>query len=143
MTSNPQTRVLHGSAAGVYINGKLDDLITKVEAKITGDFTDQNFCGDYATYPIYNGYSGEGTLTDMKENTVLEQAIVSGYESGAMPDITLITYMTNPNTKKTERWSYMGVVFTEVALANVEAKNPVERELPFKFTRAQLLEVID
>lgn len=138
-----QTRTLHGSCSAAYINGKLDDLTTKVEAKVTGDFADQNFCGSYGTFPIYNGYSAEGTLTDMKENSELELAILEGYRAGIMPDITLVTELTNPNTKRSERWSLLGVVFTEVALANIEAKNPVERELPFKFEQWQNLEAID
>ena len=35
-----------------------------------------------------------------------------------------------------------GVVFTEVALANIEAKKGVERELPFKAVYAKNLEAI-
>ena len=49
-----------------------------------------------------------------------------------MPDIVLITALTNPVSKQTERWSISGVVFTEVALANIEAKKSVDRELPLR-----------
>lgn len=59
-----------------------------------------------------------------------------------MPDIVLITALTNPVSKQTERWSISGVVFTEVALANIEAKKPVDRELPFKAERWKNLEAI-
>lgn len=137
-----QTSVLHGSCSEVYINGERNALTTKIEVKVSGDFEDGAFCGDYASYPIYNGYSIEGTITDMKEDSVLEAAIAEGFETGIMPDIVLMTSLTNQRTKQAERWSISGVVFTEVALANIEAKKPVARELPFKAEKYKNLEAI-
>lgn len=55
-----QQKVLHGSCSEVYINGQRDVLATKIEVKVTGDFEDGAFCGEYGTFPIYNGYSIEG-----------------------------------------------------------------------------------
>lgn len=138
-----QTKVLHGSCSEVYINGVRDVLATKIEVKVTGDFEDGAFCGDYGTFPIYNGYAIEGTLTDKKTDSTLEVAIVEGYRTGVMPDIVLITALTNPTTRQVERWSVSGVVFTEVALANIEAKKAVERELPFKAETYKNLEAIE
>ena len=133
-----QQKVLHGSCSEVYINGQRDVLATKIEVKVTGDFEDGAFCGEYGTFPIYNGYSIEGTLTDKKQDSALEVAIAEGFESGVMPDI-----VTQPSTKKVERWSISGVVFTEVALANIEAKKSVDRELPFKAEKYKNLEAIE
>ena len=138
-----QTKVLHGSCSEVYINGVRDVLATKIEVKVTGDFEDGAFCGDYGTFPIYNGYAIEGTLIDKKTDSTLEVAIVEGYRTGVMPDIVLITALTNPATRQVERWSVSGVVFTEVALANIEAKKAVERELPFKAETYKNLEAIE
>lgn len=138
-----QTKVLHGSCSEVYINGVRDVLATKIEVKVTGDFEDGAFCGDYGTFPIYNGYSIEGTITDKKLDSTLEVAIVEGYRTGVMPDIVLITALTNPATRQVERWSVSGVVFTEVALANIEAKKAVDRELPFKAETYKNLEAIE
>lgn len=138
-----QTQQLHGSCSEVYINGQRDELATKIEIKVSGDFEDQSFCGEYGTFPVYNGYSIEGTITDIKRDTVLEAAILEGYRTGVMPDIVLMTSLRNPNTRQSERWSVSGVVFTEVALANIEAKKAVERELPFKAERWTSLEAIE
>lgn len=138
-----QSKVLHGSCSEVYINGVRDVLATKIEVKVTGDFEDGAFCGDYGTFPIYNGYAIEGTLTDKKTDSTLEVAIVEGYRTGVMPDIVLITALINPATRQVERWSVSGVVFTEVALANIEAKKAVERELPFKAETHKNLEAIE
>ena len=138
-----QTKVLHGSCSEVYINGVRDVLATKIEVKVTGDFEDGAFCGDYGTFPIYNGYAIEGTLTDKKTDSTLEVAIAEGYRTGVMPDIVLIPALTNPATRQVERWSVSGVVFTEVALANIEAKKAVERALPFKAETYKNLEAIE
>lgn len=137
-----QSKVLHGSCSEAFINGKREPLLTKIEVKVTGDFEDGTFCGDYGTYPIYNGYSVEGTLTGKKSDSTLEVAIVEGYRTGIMPDIVLMTALTNPVSRQVERWSVSGVVFTEVALANIEAKKAVERELPFKAETYKNLEAI-
>ena len=141
--SSKTAKVLHGSCSEVYINGERDELTTKIEVKVTGDFEDGTFCGDYATHPIYNGYAIEGSLSDMKRDSKLETAIAEGYETGVMPDIVLITKLENKATKQAERWSISDVVFTEVALANIEAKKPVSRELPFKAVRYKNLEAIE
>ncbi|MEG0780863.1 MAG: phage tail tube protein [Oscillospiraceae bacterium] len=138
-----QTNVLHGSCSEVYINGVRDALATKIAVKVTGDFEDGTFCGEYGTFPIYNGYSIEGSISDKKENSSLETAIAEGYATGVMPDIVLITSLASRASKQSERWSISGVVFTEVALANCEAKKSVERELPFKAESYQNLEAIE
>ncbi len=137
-----QTKVLHGSCSEVYINGVREELATKIEVKVTGDFEDGTFCGEYGTFPIYNGYAVEGTLTGKKSDSSLEVAIAEGYRTGVMPDIVLMTSLTQPSTRKVERWSISGVVFTEVALANIEAKKAVEREMPFKAEKWKNLEAI-
>ena len=74
-----QTNVLHGSCSEVFINGVRDELATKIEVKVTGDFEDATFCGEYGTFPIYNGYTIEGTVTDKKKDSALETAIAEGY----------------------------------------------------------------
>lgn len=140
--SKATVQALHGSCSEVYINGVRDTLATKIEVKVTGDFEDQSFCGDYGTYPVYNGYSIEGSITDLKQDSSLETAILEGYRTGVMPDIILMTVLRNPATKKAERWSISGVVFTEAALISVESKKTAGRELPFKAERWKNLEAI-
>lgn len=43
--------VLHGSTSELYINGEREELVTKIEIKMTGDFEDSSFCGEYGTIP--------------------------------------------------------------------------------------------
>ena len=115
-------KIMHGSTSAVYINGERDVLAT--------------------SFPEYNGYSIEGTITDRKSDSWLELAIADGYRTGIMPDIVIMTSLGRRGSAARERWSLSGVVFTEVALANIEAKKGVERELPFKAVYAKNLEAI-
>ena len=140
---NQYKEIMHGSTSEVYLNGERDVLVTKIEVKMTGDFEDNHFCGEDATFPEYNGYSIEGTITDKKRDSSLELAIVKGYRTGVMPDITILTALGRRGSSARERWSLSGVVFTEVALANIEAKKGVERELPFKAVYARNLEAVE
>jgi hypothetical protein len=59
-----------------------------------------------------------------------------------MPDIKIITALTNKSTGSTERTSVDGVVITEFALANFEAKALAEEELPIKASSYEVLETI-
>ena len=77
---------------------------------MTGDFEDANFCGEFATFPMYNGYNIEGTITDKKQDSSLELAILEGYRTGVMPDIVLIVSVGPAGSSKRERWSVYGVV---------------------------------
>ena len=43
--SKKTEKMLHGSCSEAYINGARDDLATKIEVKVTGDFEDGAFCG--------------------------------------------------------------------------------------------------
>lgn len=139
---NEHTKVFHGSCSEAFINGVREVLATKIEVKVTGDFEDSNFCGENATFPIYNGYSIEGTITSKKKDSNLELSITEGYRTGIMPDIVLMTSVGARSSSKRERWSVSGVVFTEVALANIEAKKSGDRELPFKAVYFKNLEAV-
>ena len=40
-------QILHGSTSECFINGEREELSTKIEIKMTGDWEDGNFCGEY------------------------------------------------------------------------------------------------
>ena len=56
-------------------------------------------CGDPATYRVYNGYSGEGTLSTLKIDSDVLSLMAEAYKSGEMPTITIITSQTMPGNK--------------------------------------------
>ena len=135
-------RILKGNNGNVWFNGKLLATVKKIEAKVKGEFEDDNFCGDNATYSIYNGWSGEGTITLQKIDSTIWKLVAEAYKSGNMPSIKIITALTDSSTGQSERASIENVVITEFALASFEAKKMLEEEYPFKFSDYEVLDAI-
>lgn len=138
---NPN-RVMHGNGGHAWWQGKPLATLQSVEAKVSGDFEEINVCGDPATYAIYNGYSGEGTLTWLKvDSTVLEE-LAEAYQTGIMPEISIVTAQKQRGTSKVERVAYSDITITEFMLAKFEKKAMTEEEVPFKFGNFEVLETI-
>lgn len=126
-------KVLKGSGGILWFNGQILSTLSKVEAKVKGNFEDVDFCGDNSTYSVYNGWSGEGTITIKKVDSAIWKLCADAFKSGVMPDIKLISSLTDASTGKSEKTSIEGVVITEFMLAGYESKKMIEEEFPFKF----------
>ncbi len=135
-------RILRGSSGNVWYNGTKLATVKKIEAKVKGDFDEDNFCGDKSNYSIYNGWTGEGTLTIQKIDSSIWKDIAEGYKSGIMPDIKIITALTDIVTNQSERVSIEQITFTEFDLVAFEAKKMAEASFPFKFSTYDVLETI-
>lgn len=126
-------KILTGKNGNLWFNGSLLANISKFEAKVKGDFDDVNFCGDGATYKVFNGWTGEGTITLKKVDSTIWAAVAAAYKSGVMPDFKIVSSLENPSSLKAEKVSITGVIITEFVLAGFEAKKQVEEEYPFSF----------
>jgi hypothetical protein len=135
-------RILRGSTGNVWYNTTKIGTVKKIEAKVKGDFEEDNFCGDNANYTIYNGWTGEGTLTIQKTDSAIWSDIAAGYKSGIMPSIKIVTALTDVSTGQSERVSIEAITITEFDLVNFEAKKQVEIAFPFKFADYEIIETI-
>lgn len=135
-------RILTGSNGNVWVNGKLLSQLKSIELKITGNFEEVNFCGDNSTYNRYTGFNGEGTITMQKIDSTVLSLVAEAYQTGIMPDIKIITKLTDKATGKSERVAVSDVVITEFMLAKFEAKGLLEEEMPLKFSNYEVLEKI-
>lgn len=131
-----------GAGGYVWLNGRLLSNVKKIELKVTGEFDDVAFCGNTGTQSDFKGWTGDGTLTMQKIDSEVMTMLASAYKSGVMPDIKIITKLTNPTTGKSERTAVSGVVFTEFMLANFEAKALTEETVPIKFADYEILETL-
>ena len=138
---NPN-HIMHGNGGMAWWNGKKLTTLQSVEAKATGDFEAVNVCGDGSTYQIYNGYSGEGTLVWLKIDSDVLAELAEAFQTGVMPEITIITAHARKGTNKVERIAFYGVTVDEIMLAKFEKKTKTEQEVPFKFARFEVLETI-
>ena len=135
-------RLLKGSNGNVWINGELLTTVKSIEAKVKGEFSDHNFCGDAATHSSYDGWSGEGSITFGKINSKLWYQVATAYKDGIMPDLKIITCLTDKSTGKSERVAITGITITEFVLAGFKAKEVVEEEYPYKFSNYDILDKI-
>ena len=76
------------------------------------------------------------------DSTVLK-LIADAYLTGDMPDIKIVTKLTDKSTGKSERVAISGITITEFTLVQFEAKANVEEELPLKFSKYEILDTID
>ena len=135
-------RVLRGSSGNVWYNGTKLATVLKIEAKVKGNFEDDSYCGDNSDYSIYNGWSGEGTITIRKTDSSIWEDIAAGYKSGEMPVIKIVTSLTDIVTKQSERVSIEQITITEFDLVNFESKKMIESSFPFKFSNYDILDKI-
>lgn len=140
---NRGNEVLTGTDGVVWVNGEEWGEVKGIEAKVTGEFEDVTFCGDYGTYKKYMGYTGEGTLTLVKTKSRGLKIMGDAFKTGVMPDIKIISKLTNKQSGKSERAALKNVVFSEFALAKFENRSIVEEELPFSFSDYDSLETIE
>ena len=129
-----------GNNGTVWFNGKILATLTKFEAKITMDYEEMNFCGQYNSHQEYIGWKGEGTMSIAKVDSDVLLLLKDAVKTGNMPDIPIVSKVTDTDTGKTERISVSEVKVTELMLAAFEAKKPVEQEIPFTFGDYEVLE---
>lgn len=135
-------RVLTGASGYVWVNGKLLSQLKSIELKVTGNFEELNFCGDNSTYNRYTGFTGEGTITLQKIDSIVLDLVGESYITGVMPEIKIVTKLKDKATGKSERVAVSDVIITEFMLAKFEAKALIEEEVPLKFSKYEILEKI-
>lgn len=135
-------KILTGNNGNVWFNGKLVSTLKSIELKVTGNFEEVNLCGENGTFNRYTGWSGEGTMTWGKVDSTVVSLLADAYKSGIMPEIKIVTKLTDKATGKSERAAVSNVVLTEFFLTKFEAKALIEDEIPLKFSDYEVLETI-
>ena len=135
-------RFLTGSNGKLWFDGELMAHLKKVDIKVEGNFEDVTLAGDYATYPQYTGYAVSGSVTFAKLNSAVLAKYAAAYKSGVMPDLKIISKLTDVNTGASERAAVTGAVLTTLPLMGFEAKALVDEEFPVKASGYEILEAI-
>ena len=135
-------KFLKGTSGEVFLNNSLLAEINKINIKLTGQYEDFAPCGDYCSHHIYVGYDGEGTLEGARVSTMEDAELIKAYQTGVTPDYKIQASLTNPNTGATESYLITGVQFTEISVADWEAKKLATRSMPFTFTGIKVLSTI-
>lgn len=143
LTTEAVNKLLRGQHGHIWLNGKELATVQKFEIKMTGDFEEINVCGDPATYSVYNGWSGEGTLEYLKFDSEISKIVVESFLSGKIPEIEIIALLENPSTGKRERCRIGTITITEAKVLSFEKKAGIVDSVPFKFADFEYLETIE
>ena len=135
-------KFLKCTSGEVFLNNSLLAEINKINIKLTGQYEDFAPCGDYCSHHIYVGYDGEGTLEGARVSTMEDAELIKAYQTGVTPDYKIQASLTNPNTGAIESYLITGVQFTEISVADWEAKKLATRSMPFTFTGIKVLSTI-
>lgn len=135
-------QILTGNSGEVWFDNQYLSTIKSIKATNKGDFTSENFVGDPRTYSIYNGFSGEGTISFDKVDSYVWNLAATAYKTGVMPDLKIITSLTNSVTKKSEKVSIEGVIISQFDLVNIESKKINEESYSFTYSDYEVLETI-
>jgi hypothetical protein len=135
------SQLLSGNSGDVWYNGNLLSTVSAIKATVKGDYLTTNFIGTRRTFNIYSSWSGSGTLTMDKIDSTILSDVAAAYQSGIMPDIKIITSLTNA-AGQTEKVSISGVQFDQFDIVNIESKKLIEDSLSFTFDDYQILDTI-
>ena len=135
-------KFLTGSNGYLWFDGELMANLKKVDIKVEGVFDDVIVAGDYATYPQYKGYKVSGSVTLAKVNTAVQAKYAAAYKTGVMPDLKIISKLTDVNTGGSERAAVTGAVLTTFPLMGFEAQGLIDEEFPVSASGYEILEVI-
>lgn len=136
-----QNGVATGNNLRVWLNGELLEDLKSFEYKITLDFADVTFIGDYATYGVYQGFSGSGTLNFNKTQSRGASLLKDAINTGVMPDLKIVTKLLNKSTGKAERAVISMIQITEFG-GTSEAKTVIEESLPIRFSKVEFPELM-
>lgn len=140
MTSNKSINGTHGR---LWWDEDLLANVKSFEAKVTLNYETVYIAGDLAEHQKYMGYTGAGTMTLHKIDSLAAVKLSEGITSGIMPDFKLVSALADPAAYGHERVEVTGVTFDELTLIKWTVNEMQEEELPFKFSGFRFLDKIE
>ena len=135
------SNILTGKNGDVWFNGALMATLKSIKCTNKADTTTENFVGDSRSYTIWNGWSGDGSMTFDKINSDVWKVAANAFKNGIMPDIKIISSLTN-SSGQTEKVSVEGIVFSQFDLINIEAKKITEESYSFTYDDYEIIDTI-
>ena len=142
MSQMKANKVINGSFGKVWVDGELFANVKSFEAKNTLNYEDVEIAGDLGTHQKYMGYEGSGTMTLHKIDTRIGKKMASAVKTGEMPEINIVSSLSDPAAYGAERVKLIEVTFDEVTLMKFANKELQEEEVPFKYADYDYIDMI-
>lgn len=134
-------QILRGQFGKVWIDGELYANVKSFEAKISFKYEAVDINGEMGVHQRLVGFEGAGTLVLHKIDSRVAQKIAGKIKNGSVPDIKIVSKLTDPDVNGAERIELTGVTLDELA-HGFENKKVQEESYPFKFADYNYLDLI-
>lgn len=134
-------QILRGQFGKVWIDGELYANVKSFEAKISLKYEAVDINGEMGVHQRLVGFEGAGTLVLHKIDSRVAQKIAGKIKNGSVPDIKIVSKLTDPDVNGAERIELTGVTLDELA-HGFENKKVQEESYPFKFADYNYLDLI-
>lgn len=135
-------QTINGSWGEIWLNGDYMAEITGFEATIEIEYEDVNRPRRLGTGKKMTGYTGTGSLSFNKVTSRFIKLVSDMLKSGRQVSVTIISKLDDPDALGAERIAIKNATFTNLTLANWEAKAVGQHESPFDFDDWEALDLI-
>ncbi|WP_027702285.1 phage tail tube protein [Metaclostridioides mangenotii] len=133
---------MNGTWGTIVMDGETMAAVISFEATWEFEKEDINVAGQFGTDTKYVGGAGKGTVKLYKIDSRFQTKAASIVRTGKEVSSNIISTLSDPDGRGTERVVLKNCKFDSIVLANWEAKKPSEVELPFTFSDFEYLDVV-
>lgn len=134
-------RIIRGQFGKVWMDGELYSNVKSFEAKISLKYEAVDVNGEMGVHQRLVGFEGAGTLVLHKIDSRVAQKIAGKIKNGSVPEIKIVSKITDPDVNGAERIELIDVTIDEL-MHSFENKKVQEESLPFKFADYNFLDYI-
>lgn len=142
MQSYRPEQQINGTFGEVWIDDTYMAEVTALEAKVTLEQTEVNQTRTLAKGYKTTGMDCKGTIKLNKVTSYFINLLSDNLKAGKTTVCTVTSKLNDPDSTGSERIKLTGCTFSELSLANWEAKKLVEESIPFSFTGWEVLDSI-
>lgn len=132
MNKGVTNKIIRGTNGRLWMNDKLLANVKSFECKIKLEYEDIDENGNPIKQRRYVGASIEGTMVLHKVDSAVLKLLNGAIMSMDMPDINLVSQVSDPSVTGVERVKLHNVTFDEFDLASFETAKVGEESIPFR-----------
>ncbi|WP_034438822.1 phage tail tube protein [Clostridium ihumii] len=133
---------INGTWGELWIDDMYMSNVIGLQAKVTLETSDIKKTRSLAKHKKVVGYEGKGTVKLNKADSTFIKLMSDNMKKGKQTSCTIISKLSDPDSLGCERICLKDCVFSELTLADWEAKKNGEESIPFTFTDWEPLDLI-
>ena len=132
MNKGVTNKIIRGTNGRLWMNDKLLANVKSFECKVKLEYEDIDENGNPIKQRRYVGASIEGTMVLHKVDSTVLKLLDDGVTSMDMPEINLVSKISDPSVTSMERVRLNNVTFDEFNMASFENSKVGEESIPFR-----------